>query len=388
MRIGIDGRELRGQPTGVGRCLSNLCRQWRAAPAAAGVELVIYTPGPVEPPGGADASPGAALTVIEVPGGGGVWWEQVRLAARAAADRLDVFFGPAYSVPLALAAPSAVTLHDLSFEAHPEWFGPREGLRRRWLARRSAAAARAIITVSAWSKREIVERYAVDPACVHVIPNGVAAPAAAIAGMAGHPPPGGAADGPLARALDPDGDPMILYAGARFTRRNLPTLIAAFARVIDRMPAARLVIAGPDRTRPPQDLRGMAAAAGVGDRITLLDYVDDAGLAALYRRASLFAWFSEYEGFGLTPLEALASGVPAVVGDIPVAREVYRKAVRYVPLRDPDRAAAAMVELLMNRAARDAVLTHRAATLARYTWARAAADTLAVLKAAAAEASR
>ena len=383
MRIGIDGRELRGQPTGVGRCLTNLCRQWRAAPAAAGVELVIYAPGVVEPPGGSETSPGASLTLIDVPGGGGVWWEQVRLARRATSDRLDVFFGPAYSVPLAPGAPSVVTLHDLSFEAHPEWFGPREGLRRRWLARRSAAAARAIVTVSAWSKQEIVEHYAIDPARVHVIPNGVAAPVTAFAGTAGAPP-GGAVGGPLTRALEPDGDPLILYAGARFTRRNLPTLIAAFARVIRRMPAARLVIAGPDRTYPPQDLRGMAHAAGVGDRITLLDYVDDAGLAALYRRASLFVWLSEYEGFGLTPLEALASAVPAVVGDIPVAREVYQEAARYVPFRDPDRAAAAMVELLTNRAARDAVLAHRAATLARYDWARAAADTLAVLKAAAA----
>lgn len=388
MRIGIDGRELRGQPTGVGRCLTNLCRQWRAAPAAEGVELVIYAPGPADPPGGTDTSRGAALTLIEVPGDGGAWWEQVRVARRAATDRLDVFFGPAYSVPLALGTPSVVTLHDVSFEAHPEWFGPREGLRRRWLARRSAAAARAVITVSAWSKQEIVEHYSVDPARVHVIPNGVATPTATLAGTAGDPPATDDGDGSLARALDPGGDPVILYAGARFTRRNLPTLIDAFARVVDRVPAARLIIAGPDRTRPPQDLRGMAAAAGVGDRITLLDYVDDAGLAALYRRASLFAWFSEYEGFGLTPLEALASGMPAVVGDIPVAREVYRKAVRYVPLCDPDRAATAMVELLTNRAARDAVLAHRAATLARYTWARAAADTLAVLKATAAEARR
>ena len=376
MRIGIDGRELRGQPTGVGRCLTNLCRQWRAAPAAAGVELVIYAPGPVDPPGGTGSAPGAALTLTEVPGGGGAWWEQVRLARHAAADRLDVFFGPGYSAPLALRAPSVVTLHDLSFEAHPEWFGPREGLRRRWLARRSAAAARAIVTVSACSKQEIVEHYAVDPARVHVIPNGVAAPDTPVAGTAGAPAP------------DADSGPLILYAGARFTRRNLPTLIETFARVIDRIPAARLVIAGPDRTHPPQDLRGVADAAGVGDRVTFLDYLDDGELATLYRRATLFAWFSEYEGFGLTPLEALAAGVPAVVGDIPVAREVYGEAVRYVPLGTPDDAAAAMIELLTDRAARDALLAHGAPTLARYTWARAATDTLAVLEAAAAEAPR
>ncbi len=375
MKIGIDGRELLGQSTGVGRYLSSLCREWATMPSAAAHELLLYTPAALDLPAGfPEASAGACLTVAQVPGSGGVWWEQTTLARRAAADHVDVFFGPAYSLPLALAAPSAVTLHDISFETHPEWFGPREGLRRRWLAYRSAVTARAIVTVSEYSRQEIVDHYGVNASRVHPIPNGVTSPLAPPAGTANTPAP------------DEDGGPpQVLYVGARFTRRNLPLLIRAFAQVTERIPAARLTIAGPDRAYPPQDLRGAAEAAGVGDQVTLLDYVDDCRLAQLHQRATLFVWLSEYEGFGLTPLEALAAGVPAVVGDIPVAREIYGDAARYVPLDDPDAVAAGMVELLTNPSDRAAILAEREATLARYTWRRAAADTLAVLEAAAAE---
>ena len=393
MRIGIDGRELLGQTTGVGRYLANLCREWTRMPAAAEHEMLVYAP--AEASDAFDraedeehASKGARTAIVRVPGGGGAWWEQTALARRAATDRVDVFFGPAYSVPLALAVPKAVTLHDISFETHPEWFGPREGLRRRWLGRQSARAAHAIVTVSECSRREIVDGYAVDPSRVHVIPNGVATPAIPSAETEGAGASDEDADGGPRHPADPADGPLVLYAGARFTRRNLPLLVAAFARVAERVPAARLTIAGPDRTYPPEDLDWSADAAGIADRVTCLDYVDDRALATLYRRATLFAWLSEYEGFGLTPLEALAAGVPAVVGDIPVAREVYGDAVRYVPIGDPDAIAAVMVDLLTNPPARAALLARREATLARYTWRRAAAATLGVLEGVAAEQAR
>ena len=108
-------------------------------------------------------------------------------------------------------------------------------------------------------------------------------------------------------------------------------------------------------------------------------------LAALYQRASVFAFLSEYEGFGLTPLEALAAGVPPVVLDTPVARETCGAAARYVA---PERANDA--DRRRDRRAADRRRRARARScstptdvLARYDWERAAADTLAVLEEAA-----
>ena len=372
MRIGIDGRESLGRPTGVGRYLANLCGEWTGSPSYAGHELLVYTPRDAPPATyeSASTAAGARLTGVTVPGGGGLWWEQTALARRAAADRLDVFFGPGYSVPLALAIPSVVTLHDVSFLAHPEWFGWREGPRRRWLAARAASAARTVVAVSEFSRREILTYLNPAPTRVRVVHNGVTA----LARTERRP-----ADTPDAGAA-----PLILHVGALFTRRRLPVLIAAFERVVREVPRAELAIVGPDRTRPPEDLRGMAEASGVASRVAFLSYVADAELAALYRRAAVFAWLSEYEGFGLTPLEALAAGVPVVAADTPVAREVYGEAARRVPADDPGAVAAAIVELLTRRGLRETLLEQARPVLARYTWARAAADTFTILQEAAA----
>src|ERR1019366_3692375 len=102
-----------------------------------------------------------------VPRAPGLWWEQVRLPRVAAADHLDVFFAPAYTAPLALGVPTAVTIHDVSFVAHPEWFTTREGLQRRWLTRLAARKARAVLTVSNFSRRELMEHLGVPAARIH-----------------------------------------------------------------------------------------------------------------------------------------------------------------------------------------------------------------------------
>ena len=112
--------------------------------------------------------------------------------------------------------------------------------------------------------------------------------------------------------------------------------------------------------------------------------MDEATLAALYERASVFAFMSEYEGFGLTPLEALAAGVPPLVLDTPVAKEACGAAARYVaPSAGNEEIAAAIDELLSGADARQHVLRHRNDVLGRYDWSLAAAATLSVLEEAA-----
>ena len=126
-------------------------------------------------------------------------------------------------------------------------------------------------------------------------------------------------------------EPLVLFVGSIFNRRRLPTLITAFAAATATRPEARLVIAGADRSYPALDLAGLAAEAGVGGRVEIRNYVTEAELESLYARAAVFVFLSEYEGFGLTPLEALSAGVPIVVLDTPIAREVYGEAAWYVP---------------------------------------------------------
>jgi glycosyltransferase involved in cell wall biosynthesis len=172
----------------------------------------------------------------------------------------------------------------------------------------------------------------------------------------------------------------VLFVGSIFNRRHLPELIQAFALVASERPAARLVLVGDNRSHPPQDPARLAARAGVADQVDVRAYVEEAELADLYARAMVFVFLSEYEGFGLPPLEAMAAGVPTLVGDTPVARELYGDGARRVPVHDVRAIATAITTLLEDADARTSLAAAAAARLPLFTWPRAAADTLAVLE--------
>jgi glycosyltransferase involved in cell wall biosynthesis len=325
-----------------------------------------------------------------LPGGIGTWWEQTALRGAVRRDRPDVFFAPAYTAPVGLGIPLAVTIHDISFIAHPEWFRPRERLRRRLLTTHAARTARVIFTDSAFSRSEIEQRLGVEPERLQVIPPGMTAPGPPLPGSriadpasripdseSETPDPGSRIPDPGSRIADPGSrPPLVLFVGSLFNRRRLPDLMAAFARVAAGLPEARLVVVGADRTWPRQDLRKLAESLGIGTKVDLRSYVTEEELRELYARASVFGFLSEYEGFGLTPLEALSAQVPIVVLDTPVAREVYGPAAAYVQRGDVEGTAAALDRFLRSPAAAAAQLAHASAVLARYSWDRAAQETL------------
>ncbi len=347
LRVGVDARELLGNRTGVGRYLGELMGRWTRRTDAHHRQFILYSPEAL------DLEGGSTIQVRVMGKGTGTWWEQMALRRQVKADKPDVFFAPAYTAPLGIGMPLAVTIHDISFVAHPEWFRRREGARRRLLTARAAANASVIFTDSEFSRLEIETRLGAEPEKIRVIPPGFT---------------------PLAASRGGARTPLVLFVGSLFNRRRLPDLIAAFARATAGLPAARLAIVGDDRSWPRQDLPSVARELGVADRVDFMRYVPEAELAGLYARASVFAFLSEYEGFGLTPLEALAAGVPIVVLDTPVAREVYGDAAAYVS--DVEEAAAALGRFLRSPAEARALLDRAPGLLARYSWDAAAEATL------------
>lgn len=352
LRIGIDARELLGTTTGVGRYLGELLTRWAAKPDAARRRLILYSPAPLT-----ITAETATIERRVLPGGRGTWWEQSRLRRAVRADALDVFFAPGYTAPIGTPMPLAVTIHDVSFCAHPEWFRPREGLRRRWLTRYAARRAAVVFTDSRFSKDEIVARLGADPAKVTVVSPGITSRAAA--------------------CPQQTREPIVLFVGSLFNRRRLPDLVAAFARAAADLPGAKLVIVGDDRTYPAQDLDAVAAQHGVRDRVILKRYIRDDELAELYARASVFAFLSEYEGFGMTPLEALSAGVPPVVLDTAVAREVYGDGAIFVGRGDIAGTAHQLRRLLTDPGAARSIVDRAGVILSRYSWTAAADATLA-----------
>jgi glycosyltransferase involved in cell wall biosynthesis len=361
MRIGIDARELCGRVTGVGRYLAGLLGEWAADSRARSHEFVLYAPGPIALT--LDARRFATRTVA---GSGGTAWEQVRAPRTASGDHLDVWFAPAYTAPLRLDVPIVVAIHDLSFVAHPEWFGIRQGARLRWLTRQSAERAASVITISEFSKGELIERLGVDADRIHVIPPGIGA-GRWERGASPEPP----APGPY----------RVLFVGSIFNRRHVPDLIRGFASIARAHADASLDIVGDNRSSPREDVARTIAAEGLAGQVRWHEYVTDAQLASLYAGARAFAFLSEYEGLGLTPLEALAAGVPPLLLDTPVARESCGGAAVYVPVADLPAITRGLEALLFDEGTRHRILAAAPAALAKYSWPRAARDTMSLLEA-------
>ncbi len=357
MHVGIDGRELSGHVTGVGRFLQRILREWTLSPSARRHRFSVYSPD-----GRIALPPDFPGEVVLVPGAGGTRWEQQSQAAAARRDRVDVFFAPGYSAPLLAGVPFVVAIHDLSFIAHPEWFGWREGTRRRLLAQWSAARAARVITISEFSRHEIVTHLGLPGERIAVVYLGVDA----------------------VNVPATDRDELVLYVGSIFNRRNLPTLVSAFAQVaatrprrgsrssgtIARIRRSRSPISSPNRRQPTAFAREPGCRRKTSMRCTR------------GRRCSRSS--PSTEGFGLTPLEALAAGASPLVLDTPVARETLGDAAVFVP-RPESRAVAEAIDALLvpSSEARRAVLAAAPTVLARYRWPDAAAAVLSTLEEAA-----
>lgn len=371
--VAVDARELAGRPTGVGRYLLELLKRWEnpSGSSRSNHRFVLYAHQAL-PPG----TPFAERALV-LEGTGGTRWEQVTFASALRRDRPDVLFAPAATAPLAVAVPIALTIHDLSYAAHPEWFQWREGARRRLLTRLSARKASVVLTVSEFSAGEIVERLGIPPSKVRVVYHGVQHEAGDEAEASYH------RNADEARVTSVR-EPLVLFVGSLFNRRHVPALLHAFAHVTRRVPAARLVIVGDNRTYPREDPSSLAASLGLASRVEIRDYVKDDEITALYGRAAVFVFVSEYEGFGLTPLDALAYGVPIVVADTPLSREIYGDAAVTVAPGDAHALSEAILQLLEHAVRRQAAVAAAPAVLARYSWARAAVETLAAIEQAAA----
>jgi len=240
---------------------------------------------------------------------------------------------PSVAVPPAGRARLVVNVHDVAPLLYPETFTPRGRRFHRQGLRAAARRANLVITGSQAAADELAAYTSIPPDRVRVVPNGVdAAPA----------PPDAVAETVARRGLA--GAPYVLCVGSLEPRKNLRTLVSAFARMPD-VDRVRLALVGPTGWLG-RDLVDAGDRERLGDRLRWLGFVDDADLRALYAGARIFAFPSLHEGFGLPVLEAMVQGTAVVCADIPALREVSAGAARLVPPQDPEAWAATMSELL------------------------------------------
>jgi len=308
-------------------------------------------------------SPSVIARPLGAGGTRGVAWSERIVPDAARADGVDVFFGPAYTVPLSLDVPRVVAVHDVSFFSASHDFGVLDGLRRRILAAASMRAARLVLACSAFTQREVEGLFPDLRGRVVHIPLG---PDDDL------PPP---VDRNAARAALGVKGPMILTVGAILNRRPLPTLLRAAGRLRHRWPELILHVVGENRTRPPLDLHRVVDDAGLAGRVRLDGFVDDAALSLRYAAADVAVFLSDYEGFGLPALEAMARGLPVVTSRAPSLGEIFGEAALLVEPRDEQAVAGAIERILRDPALRADLVSRGRALAGRFSWKETAQRT-------------
>jgi glycosyltransferase involved in cell wall biosynthesis len=373
MRIGFNARLLHAPDLrGWNRYTVNLL----AALPDLGVEPVLYADRPVHPSHLARLPAGAYQVRV-----GSVrpyaLWEQFWLPTRAGLDRVAVLHAPAnFGLPWSCPCPRVLTLHD----AIPQvYYGPRMSPRERWSpgALRSRAShwvartcAERVLTVSGHARDDLVGRLGLPAGNVRVTPE------AADPAFSEPVGPGRRAG---ARARHGLGRPYVFYVGGWEGRKNLPFLVRGFAEAGADLDGVDLVLAG-GRDAERAGLAALADRLGVGGRVRLLGWVDEADLPALYAEALVFAYPSEYEGFGLQLCEAMAAGCPALAARATCLPDVLGPGGETFALDDPGQLAGLLRRVATDRAFRDDLAARARARAADFSWSRTAELTVAVYR--------
>lgn len=294
-------------------------------------------------------------------------WHQTALLHALETDQPDVCFGTCQFLPLSWNGPSVVTMHDVIFERHPEFFTPGSlDLYRTW-SKRAAKKANAIITVSQSSAEDVQDVWGIDDKPIVATPLGSA--------LAFVPADREESRRIVAAQLGVDGD-FALSVAAGHPRKNLAGTLRAYAGLPEALrKATRLVLVNLDHPR----VHALVRAHSLEEFTIVTDRLPDEIVPHVYAAATVLVHPSYYEGFGLPVLEAMACGTPVVSSTRPAIPEIAGDAAILV---DPDDKVG--LTTAVERVLTDADLRAKLSTSGRerstaFDWAKTAATTRAVL---------
>ena len=296
-----------------------------------------------------------------------IWWEQLVAPAVLLRDRPAVLLCPLNVVPLLAPCPTVVTVHDLAFLR----FNLHKPAKRRYLSlltRLSVKRATHVITVSEFTRREVLELLHVAPDRVTAITNGRKEDFMPVAAAA------------VERFREQQGLPprFLLSVGTLEPRKNMATLIRAYAQAKDRLDLPLLI--GGGKGWLYDEMFALVHELDLAQAVRFIGFIPRDQLQLYYAAATAFVYPSLYEGFGLPLLEAMAVGTPVVTSDAGASIEVAGDAALIVPARDVAQMAEALVRITRDDELRAALRAKGLAQAQRFSWERAAQATLQVLR--------
>jgi len=346
MKIGIDCHNLEGRRTGTARYLMNLLKYW----GKENTEFVLYFKNKI--PDDIPESNNFQKKIIESKSN--ALFMHYFLPKAAKKDGIDILFCPNYIAPVFYNGDSALVLHDIIYEARPDlynWPSIFDRILLKKVSKISARKAKMIFTCSQFSKNEIIKYYKIDAKKIHVIPL--------------------AADEKFKKIEHATPKKkFVLYVGDIIKRRFVLETIKAFKKISDKLPDYKFLIIGQNR---------LGQQIGQ-NKIIYKDYISEDELVLLYNTADLFVWLSEYEGFGLPPLEAMACGTAVlstkktslaeVLGDYPISVENPE---------DIDEISEKILKVLEDENLRNELIKKGFERAQKFSWQKTAEETLKIL---------
>lgn len=345
---------------GIARYMVHLLRE--LPPAANEFQLDVYATEPLAPTLLPDVTIRTTRLPVHKPLAR-IFWEQTVFALNLLQKNYSLLHSLAYVSPLLNRTRTIVTLYDLSFYLYPEYLRPFHRLYLRWGTRFSARRAERLITISESAKRDAVRLLKLEPDKIDVAVPGV--------------------DELFSRPISPEAiaqfrrlkklpDHFVLFLGTREPRKNIPSLIRAFAKLQGRTRVAyKLVLAG-GRGWMDEEIPHVLQATDMTDHVLFPGFVPHEDLPLWYHAADAFVYPSQYEGFGMPALEALASGTPVITSNVSSLPEAVGDAALLIDPQSPEQIADALVRILNDTDLRLELRARGLEHARQYTWTRTA----------------
>lgn len=365
MRIGLDGIPLTSTKTGIGHYTLELARA--LATIDSDDEFELISPFAFNSSSFEDALP---ANLKKVAARRRKFWWAIGLPLYIRGNSTALFHGTNYEIPIWNQCPTILSIHDLSLLLYPETHVEKLVRRARRRLPLMARKATKIITATEFVKKQVSAHLQVDPAKIAVTPY---APRSTFL--------------PLSRNETEETrtrlgieENFILFVGTVEPRKNLITLLRAFAEILRSTELRpQLVIAGQKGWRTGETMN-YVESEGLSGRVKFTGYVTDDDLRALYSCCAVCVYPSLYEGFGLPPLEAMACGAPVITSNDPSLAEAVGQAALTVPPTDVQGLAQGLVEMIQDDGRRTQYSRAGLKHAAQFSWERTARLTLEVYR--------